>query len=76
MRPGITDFRFVEFVSLDEVVGEENADGYILGMEFSLPWYYVKMTCLASKKDCNVDKRRGCMLKLNEYYLENRRLIE
>lgn len=45
VRPGITDLSSLEFISLDEIVGSENADGayekYVLGRKNNLRVEYV-----------------------------------
>lgn len=44
VRPGITDFSSLEFINLDEVVGQENADdiydNYVLKRKNELRLYY------------------------------------
>ena len=46
VRPGITDYSSIEFISLDEIVGEENADDmyekYVLKKKNKLRIKYAK----------------------------------
>lgn len=65
VRPGITDFSSIEFISLDEVVGEENADEmyerYVLKRKNRLRVRYARE--VSFKTDCYLfGKTMRCVL--------------
>ena len=66
MRPGITDFSSIEFISLDEIVGTENADEmyekYVLQRKNRLRLRYAQEVSLRTDVYLFF-KTVGCVLK-------------